>query len=179
MSTENYRALVLNADFTPISVAPLSTWDFGRTMRNVLKERVTVLEEYDVEFRSANLTYKPPSVVLLKRYINKPKRVVFNRMNIFLRDNFTCQYCGSKCHSSDLTFDHVIPRSKGGKTNFTNIVAACIPCNTRKGASSLKPVRAPIAPSAQSMPRIVPNVAGLQTAWIDYLYWSGVLEQDN
>lgn len=179
MSAPNYPALVLNADFTPVSVAPLSTWGFERTLRNVLKDRILILAEYDVTLKSANFNYKPPSVVALKEYVNKPKRVVFNRYNIFLRDNFCCQYCGKKFTASELTFDHVIPRSKGGKTCYTNIVSACISCNTYKGSkTNIKPIKEPIEPSYYDLIKRIKVTEKLHHSWIDYLYWSGVLEQD-
>lgn len=181
MSTMNYPALVLNADFQPVSVFPLSTWGFERTMRNVLKGRIIELEHYDKEFHSANFTYRPPSVVALKTYVNKPKRVAFSRLNIFLRDNFTCQYCGNRFHADELTFDHVTPRALGGKTNFENIVSACVPCNTSKGHKThMKPMTMPRAPSIYELAKAkTPSTKGLHKTWIDYLYWSGVLEQED
>lgn len=178
--TSAYPALVLNADFSPVSTFPLSVWDFARTMRNVLKDRVTVLEEYDAELRSPSLVYRPPSVVALKRYIRRPDRVPFTRMNVFLRDDFTCQYCGTRKHTKDLTFDHVIPRSQGGGTNWENIVSACVACNTRKGdRRDMKPLTPPRRPGGYEMMRrrAVPRDS-LHRSWIDYLYWSGVLESD-
>lgn len=177
MTAQKYKALVLNADFTPLSVAPLSYWDFERTLRNVLKGRVIVLEEYDEVLRSANNEYKPPSVVALKKYIAQPKRVPFNRINIFTRDNFTCQYCDKQFPSSELSFDHVIPKSKGGKTNFSNIVTACVKCNRDKADTYKKPLREPYIPDYYSMPKIAPDTHNLHHSWLDYLYWSGVLQQ--
>ena len=70
-----------------------------------------------------------PSVVSLKEYVKPARHPAFTRFNVFLRDRFQCQYCGSR---DDLTFDHVIPRSKGGRTTWENVVAACAPCNLRK-----------------------------------------------
>jgi len=179
MSTSQYSALLLNADFTPMSVAPLSVWGFERTLRNVLKERVIVLEEHDILLRSPSFAYKPPAVVALKEYVKTPKRVVFSRMNIFLRDNFTCQYCNKKFSSSTLTFDHVVPRAKGGKTSFTNIVSACVTCNARKGSSTfMKPIKEPIEPSFYALNKTLSHRGDLHKSWKDYLYWSGVLQQD-
>ncbi|MCW3782916.1 HNH endonuclease [Defluviimonas salinarum] len=175
-----YPALVLNADFAPISTFPLSTWDFGRTFRNVLKDRVIVLEEYDHEIRAPRLTYRPPSVVALKDYVKRPDRVPFTRMNLFLRDGFRCQYCGEEHAPKDLTFDHVIPRSKGGGTNWENIVAACVPCNTRKGhRQDMRPIAPPKRPSAHAlMRRRGGDLGHLHKSWTDYLYWSGALQSD-
>ena len=73
---------------------------------------------------------KLPSVVSLKTYIRPSRRPAFTRFNVFLRDEFECQYCGDP---NDLTFDHVVPRSKGGRTTWENVVTACSPCNLTKG----------------------------------------------
>ncbi len=179
MSAPNYPALVLNADFTPISISPLSTWGFERTLRNVMKGRITVLAEYDVTLRSPSFEYNPPSVIALKQYINRPKKVVFNRMNIFLRDNFCCQYCGKQFSSNELTFDHVIPRASGGKTDYSNIVSACVACNTRKGSKQdMKPINAPREPKISELTKPLTSRDNLHHSWLDYLYWSGALEQN-
>jgi len=177
--TPNYPALVLNADFSPVRIHPLSTWGFERVLRAVLRDRVVVLEEHDAELRSANLTYRPPSVIALRRYVRPQSVVPFNRMNIFLRDGFRCQYCGDQFDSRDLTFDHVIPRSRGGGTNFENIVSACAPCNSRKGSETMRPLRPPRTPSPRELARSVPqDKTQLLKGWVDYLYWAGLLEQD-
>lgn len=179
MTVPNYPALLLNADFQPVSVFPLSTWGFERTMRNHLKGRITVLETYDAELRSPSTTYRPPSVIMLKRYVKRPKIVAFSRLNIFLRDDFRCQYCGTRHDPKDLTFDHVVPRCKGGPTNFENIVACCVTCNSKKGSrTDMRPMRAPKAPDPRELIRARPPVSNLHHSWLDYLYWSGVLEQD-
>jgi len=75
---------------------------------------------------------KLPSVIALKEYVPQMRNPAFTRFNVFLRDRFSCQYCGTGLPASELTFDHVIPRSKGGRTTWTNVVAACSPCNLRK-----------------------------------------------
>lgn len=179
MTLPDYPALVLNADFTPVRIHPLSTWGFERVMRNVLKGRVTVLEEHDAVLRSPTMEYRPPSVVALKRFIRMPGNAVFNRMNIFLRDDFQCQYCGNRFATRDLTFDHVIPRSRGGGTNYENIVSACGRCNAQKGNRYMEPLRRPKTPTQRDLARLMPrDRLVLIKNWTDYLYWSGVLEQD-
>lgn len=183
MCLPNYPTLVLNADFQPVRVHPLSVWQFDRTMRAVLRDRVTVLEEYDVEFNSANLTYRPPSVIALKRYVRIPERVAFNRINIFIRDDFRCQYCGETFPTNELTFDHVIPRAKGGRNSMDNVVACCAPCNSRKGDKIWTPMKEPAVPNPREMARKVAKrkelIKGeLHADWLSYLYWSGVLEED-
>ena len=179
--TTAYPALVLNADFSPISAFPLSVWDFARTMRNVLKDRVTVLETYDAVLRSPSIAYRPPSVVALKSYIRRPNRLApFTRMNLFLRDDFCCQYCGKRLPPAELTFDHVGPRTLGGETSWENISSACVPCNARKGSrQDMRPRIKPYQPKTSELLRKKgPVKSELHKSWLDYLYWSGVLESD-
>jgi 5-methylcytosine-specific restriction endonuclease McrA len=129
---------------------------------------------------SQRTEFRIPSVVVLKEYVKPQKRVAFTRFNLFLRDEFCCQYCGSK---GDLTFDHVLPRSRGGITSWENVVAACSPCNLKKGSKTLKQAgmrlnRVPRAPTAEEMQahgrRFPPN--HLHDSWTDYLYWDAELE---
>ena len=127
---KHYPALVLNADFRPLSYYPLSLWPWQEAIKAVFLDRVTILAEYEEVVRSQRSAIRIPSVVVLKDYVKPQKRVAFTRFNLFLRDEFCCQYCGSK---GDLTFDHVLPRSRGGVTSWENVVAACAPCNRRKG----------------------------------------------
>ncbi len=176
----HYPALVLNADYRPLSYYPLSLWPWQEAIKAVFLDRVTILAEYDEVVRSQRSVFRIPSVVVLKEYVRPQKRVAFTRFNLFLRDEFCCQYCGSK---GDLTFDHVVPRSKGGITAWENVVAACAPCNLRKGNRSLKQAglhlrRPPHQPDAEEMRnvgrRFPPNF--LHDSWVDFLYWDAELE---
>jgi 5-methylcytosine-specific restriction endonuclease McrA len=107
------------------------------------------LVEYDKWVSSPSTKIRLPSVVALRDYIPMPKRVAFTRFNVFLRDRFRCQYCGETFSAKDLSFEHVIPRSKGGETSWTNIVAACDPCNVKKdNRTNMNPLRAPFVPTA-------------------------------
>ena len=109
-----------------------------------------------------------------------PKRVAFTRFNVFLRDRFRCQYCGGTFSAKDLTFEHVIPRSKGGETSWTNIVAACDPCNVKKdNRTNMKPLRAPFVPTAGELmaaKRAFPP-GYLHETWLDFLYWDAELQR--
>ncbi|TNF13987.1 MAG: HNH endonuclease, partial [Rhodobacteraceae bacterium] len=96
-----HPALVLNADFRPLSYYPLSLWPWQEAIKAVFLDRVTILAEYDEVVRSQREAFKIPSVVVLKEYVRPQKRVAFTRFNLFLRDEFKCQYCGKK---GDLTF---------------------------------------------------------------------------
>jgi 5-methylcytosine-specific restriction endonuclease McrA len=121
-----------------------------------------------------------PSVVSLKTYVKPSTHPAFTRFNVFLRDRFSCQYCGSH---DDLTFDHLLPRSRGGHTTWSNVVAACSPCNLRKGnltpkESGMYPAQMPFQPTVYHLHRngrlFPPNY--LHDSWLDYLYWDSELE---
>lgn len=128
-----YPVLVLNADFRPLSYFPLSLWSWQEAVKAVVSDRVNVVSEYEREIRSPSSRMRLPSVISLKEYVPAPNRPAFTRFNVFLRDHFTCQYCGQDFATHDLTFDHVIPRALGGRTTWGNVVAACSPCNVKKG----------------------------------------------
>ena len=93
-------------------------------------ERVNIVANYDRAVHSPSVEMKLPSVVSLKTYVKPSTHPAFTRFNVFLRDRFCCQYCGTR---EDLTFDHLLPRSRGGNTTWINVVAACSPCNLKKG----------------------------------------------
>jgi 5-methylcytosine-specific restriction endonuclease McrA len=173
-------ALVLNADYRPLSYFPLSLWPWQDAVKAAWLDRVDILAQYDDVARSPSTTIRIPSVVVLKDYVKPQKRVAFTRFNLFLRDEFCCQYCGAK---GDLTFDHVIPRASGGVTSWQNVVAACSPCNLRKGAKSLRqaglflrqPPRQPEASALHNVGRKFPP-NHLHVSWMDFLYWDAELE---
>jgi 5-methylcytosine-specific restriction endonuclease McrA len=173
-------ALVLNADYRPLSYYPLSLWSWQDAIKAVFLERVTILEEYDRVVHSARFEMRLPSVVSLKTYIRPARNPAFTRFNVFLRDRFECQYCGDP---DDLTFDHVIPRSKGGRTTWENVVTACSPCNLTKGGllprqARIPPRQTPRQPTVTELRergrKFPPNY--LHDSWTDYLYWDSELE---
>jgi 5-methylcytosine-specific restriction endonuclease McrA len=174
-----HPALVLNADFRPLSYFPLSLLSWQDAITAVFKDHVSVVAEYDKWVSSPSTKMRLPSVVALRDYIPMPKRVAFTRFNVFLRDGLRCQYCGESFPASQLTFEHVVPRSKGGETSWTNIVAACDPCNVKKdNRTNMKPLRAPFVPTARDLiaakRAFPPNY--LHATWLDYLYWDTELE---
>ena len=178
---KQHPALVLNADYRPLSYYPLSLWPWQDAVKAAFLDRVDIVAEYDEVVRSPSMTIKIPSVVVLKDYVKPQKRVAFTRFNLFLRDEFRCQYCGAK---DDLTFDHVIPRASGGITSWENVVAACAPCNLRKGSKSLrrsglglrKVPRQPTASELLNMGRRFPP-NHLHETWLDFLYWDAELDE--
>ncbi len=102
--------------------------------------------------RTVKLAFRVPKIIVLSIYDRLPRKdVKFTRHNVFLRDKFTCQYCGTTFPERELNLDHVIPRDKGGKTNWENIVTSCVRCNTRKGnkdphEANMRLLRAPRPP---------------------------------
>ncbi len=184
MSVEGCPALVLNADFRPLSYFPLSLWSWQEAVKAVFLDRVNIVSEYDRAVRSPSFEMNLPSVIALKDYVPLSRRPAFTRFNVFLRDRFSCQYCGDPYPTAELTFDHVVPRSRGGKTTWSNVVTACTRCNLRKGSrlpreSGMLPRRRPEQPSAA---RLQENGRGyppsyLHESWRDFLYWDSELEQ--
>jgi 5-methylcytosine-specific restriction endonuclease McrA len=183
MSLSAFPALVLNADYQPLSYFPLSLWHWQETIKAIFLDRVAVVQHYDRVVRSPGRELQLPSVVALKEYIPQTRRPPFTRFNVFLRDRFTCQYCQTGLPAPDLTFDHVIPRSRGGKTSWQNIVTACNRCNLRKGnrlpnECKMHPMQRPQMPSPHQLQRngrsFPPNY--LHESWRDYLYWDTELE---
>jgi len=179
-SPDAYPALVLNADFRPLSYYPLSLWCWQDAVKAVFLDRVNIVSEYERHVRSPSLAIKLPSVVSLKSYVRPALYPAFTRFNVFLRDRFACQYCGDR---EDLTFDHLIPRSRGGMTRWNNVVTACAPCNLRKGGklprdANMLPEQAPYRPTVYELHRhgrlFPPNY--LHESWFDYLYWDTELE---
>jgi len=182
----NLRTLVLNADMQPLSWAPLSAWSWQQGLVAVLQERVIQVKTYEgLRVSSANQSFEIPAVVALKTY-RRRKKVPYTRFNVFLRDEFRCQYCGRRFPVSELTFDHVIPRARLGGSRWTNIVTACGPDNLRKGCrtpkeAGMRLLRAPF----ESSPRQLDDIArrlpmakdGLHQTWLDFLYWDSELEE--
>ena len=123
----NKRVLVLNLDHSPISVCTVQR----AFLLVYLNKAQLLIDTKGYYLRSVSMSFPMPAVIKLNNYVQIPYMgVELTRQNIFKRDSFTCQYCG---HQKGLTLDHVVPRSKGGKTSWTNLVTACKRCNTQKG----------------------------------------------
>lgn len=167
--------LILNQQYRPHNIV-----DWKDAVTDMFRGAVEVLVQYDEvlahidrqtlgtfpELRKAlrqvigtdaeELTIKVPAVVVLRRKVSAHKSgVKFSKINICLRDDFTCQYCGTKLPMSKLNYDHVIPRSKGGKTEWTNITISCYPCNDRKGNKTPEEAGMPLL-SVPVKPKVLP-----------------------
>ena len=179
-SPDGMPALVLNADYRPLSYYPLSLWSWQDAIKAVFLDRVNIVAEYEQTVSSPSFVMRLPSVVSLKSYVKPSLYPAFTRFNVFLRDRFQCQYCGAK---HDLTFDHVIPRHHGGVTTWENVVASCAPCNLKKGCllpaqAGMFPHQKPYKPTVHDLHNagrlFPPNY--LHESWLDYLYWDVELE---
>ena len=126
------KCLVLNADLMPLNLTPISSISWKDAVCLVYQEKATVLFEHDEEIHSQNLTWKKPSVIVLRKYVYFKRHAKFSKTNIKIRDNYTCAYCGNKFNKNKLTIDHIHPSSKGGQSEWLNCVTACKPCNHNK-----------------------------------------------
>jgi 5-methylcytosine-specific restriction endonuclease McrA len=159
--------LVLNATYAPINVCTVR-----RAVVLLLKEKAEIIERGEIELHSATSTLARPVVIRLVSYVHIPRdthRRKITRRAVFARDDWTCQYCGAR---SNLTVDHVVPRSKGGTSSWDNIVASCAPCNRRKGnalprQAGMRLLKQPRTPS----PDVFIQVASptIPAAWRQYL----------
>jgi len=183
------NTLVLDMGYQPHRIVP---WQ--RAVALFFQDKCEIIESYDeplmtpeqvVRARSRGWTVvaKIPAVIRLLKRIARRRAVRFSRMNVLLRDNFTCQYCGEKLPTRQLNYDQVLPRSRGGKTCWENIVASCFDCNHRKAGRTPEQARMRLLKKPER-PRTLPLVAfhieegeSLPDVWRSYLYWHGALEE--
>ena len=125
-----HRVLVLNATYEP-----LNTVSMPRAVALLLSDKAEIVEAAEAHLRSQHIMLPLPLVIRLVTYVRIPRMLPLGvtRRGVLRRDNFMCQYCGRMHPSAELTLDHVLPRSRGGKNTWENVVAACKPCNHRKG----------------------------------------------
>jgi 5-methylcytosine-specific restriction endonuclease McrA len=128
------KVLVLNLDHTPVAIVTVQK----AMVLTILEKAAPIASYHYLSIRTVDREFVYPAVIRLHEYKNVPYRgVMLNRNNLFRRDRNSCQYCGSSKH---LTIDHVVPKSKGGKTDWKNLVTACLRCNTQKGDRTLEQV---------------------------------------
>lgn len=174
---ENFQTLCLDRGMVPMRVI---SWQ--RAVQLLALGKIAVLEEYDHEIKSTNWSLRIPAVVVFTKGFKKPKKAVkFSRVNIYGRDNFCCQYCGEKGTLGTLTYDHVLPRAQGGKTEWTNIVTCCSECNGKKACRTPEQARMslmkkPVQPVSVPAATIAISRNAIPDVWRDYLYWTDELE---
>ena len=179
------ETLVLDVGYRPHSRIP---WQEA-IIKVLIDKTVEVIEEYpDRYIHSATWEWKMPSVVRLIMPVKKEKAVKFSRHGIYARDKGKCQYCGSRVNKKEMQYEHVIPRSQGGKTCWENIVVACMPCNQKKGGRTPEQAKMRLL-STPVRPKKLPDMGdfglsyhpGMPESWKTYLrdhaYWNVALEE--
>jgi 5-methylcytosine-specific restriction endonuclease McrA len=172
-----FPALVLNADFRVKQAFPLSTLNWQDAIKGVIGGKYIRVADYEHVVRTQRSEFALPSVIAMTQYVPFSNKVPFNRQNIWLRDEGVCAYCQCTLTTAEMTFDHVVPQVAGGKTEWTNIVCACQPCNGAKAAKSVAKSgltlhARPYEPTAVEIARKAR--ASFQIAhetWLDYIYW--------
>lgn len=174
--------LLLNLDGTPLSMLPPSIIDWTYAIKLYYLNKVHVVKEYDDWIvHSQRLTLKVPSIIMTKRYVRPRQKVLFNRKMVYLRDNYTCQYCGDQFHAKDLTLDHVKPRSLGGISSWSNLVTCCATCNWLKGTKVIEPLNKPKEPNYWQLVKANKennhvSYTFRDPAWAEYLGYNGDLQ---
>lgn len=167
--------LVLNCDGKPLSLFPISTINWRDAISNLVMDDVDVLEVYEGwVVRSQTMEIQVPAVVMTRKWVPAGRAVRFSSTNVYMRDDYTCQYCNQVFAKDALTKEHVIPKKLGGRVEWTNIVAACGPCNQRKSHFlDMKPARAPRKPSYGEMVAKVRRepITVRHASWNTYLGW--------
>ena len=171
------RTLLLNSTYEPLKVV---SWQRAVTM--LCLGKVEVVRSYTSVLRAMRWSLMTPAVVRLVRFVRRHQvRITLSRRNVFLRDGHRCQYCRRKFPPSELTCDHVIPRSRNGGSGWDNLVTACGPCNRKKGNRTPEQAymhlrKKPERPS--HLPAMAIRFGGIQAPepWRDFLPWRSVLE---
>lgn len=165
--------LILNADCAPISMLPLSVITWEESIRYLVTEKAAVLEWYDDWIiRSERWSTRVPAIMMLNEYQKKKNSIRFSKSNVFLRDQYCCQYCGIEVNRKTATLDHVLPTSLGGSTTWENCTTSCHYCNSKKGNNrKIVPIRLPYRPSyfnlVEKRKKIPWDVK--HPSWLEYL----------
>lgn len=165
----NMMALKLDASYRPIEVI-----DALEALVMCIIGKATPVETYDTKIRSTTKAFELPAVIVLKTIVKfRFTTVACNRTNIAWRDNNQCQYCGNYFPFDKLTMDHVLPKSRGGKNTWENLVAACMKCNQKKGSrtpqeSGMIPLKKPVRPKANILRTV--SKSQISELWKNYLW---------
>lgn len=161
------KVLVLNQDYSALSICSVPK----AFLLVYMDKAELVWEAKDAVLRTVSRAYPMPSIIRLNQYVSIPYRgsVMLSRQNVFKRDHYACQYCGS---DKDLTIDHVVPRSRQGKSSWDNLVTACKQCNARKGDSTPEEAAMPLTqtPFKPSFVMFLRDFSGrVDESWLVYL----------
>lgn len=185
------KTLVLDLGYQPHRIV-----DWTRAVALLFQQKAELVEEYDEPLMTPDqieraesygwtlILKKVPAVVRLLGRVRRKKSVKFSRINVLTRDNWTCQYCGKRFPTRKLNYDHVIPRSRGGKTVWENIATCCYPCNAKKDNRTPQEARMRLLKQPVK-PRSLPVVAfhldasdSIPEVWRNWIYWHGELQSD-
>lgn len=164
------QALLLNSTFMPLRIV---SWK--KAMILTALRKVEVIEEYNKEIHTVSLSIRLPSVIRLLKFVRpRDQEIRFTRYNIYLRDKGRCQYCGRQFNMRDLTYDHVIPRARGGTATWENIVTCCRSCNLRKGGRTpqearMQLIRPPRKPVWLPLLDVTMGIRGVPASWHNYI----------
>jgi 5-methylcytosine-specific restriction endonuclease McrA len=164
--------LVLNASYEPINICAVK-----RAVVLVIKGKANMEAQCDKTLYSPTVQLNIPAVIRLTYFVKIPFRIrPFSKKNLFLRDQYTCQYCGNDYEANELTLDHVVPRSRGGESSWENTVTCCKKCNEKKGGHlpaeiGMNPIKKPRAPLFISSFRMARIPKELESSWQKYLYF--------
>jgi 5-methylcytosine-specific restriction endonuclease McrA len=163
------RTLVLTPWYLPYRIV---CWQDAITM--LYLEKVDMVVAYAEQIRSPSRSMPMPAVIRMKRKVTANRyRIRFSRLNVFMRDGFRCMYCGDKHPARELTFDHVVPRSQGGRTEWGNILSACANCNLEKGnrtpaQAGMSPLQRPFKPKSLPMQPQRLELGRIPEEWRDF-----------
>ena len=169
---KDLKVLVLNADFIPLNLVPISTISWQKCFKLTVEGIAVPIKYYEDEVvRTATEEFPVPSVIVLKEYKHFKKYAKWSKSNIKLRDDFKCQYCGKRFSHRSLTIDHVKPRSHGHGHSWTNSVAACKPCNQKKkNDTHIVPLRKPYRPTYYELAKkMLKHKKITNPHWADYV----------
>ena len=171
---KDLKVLVLNADFLPLNLVPISTIHWQKAFKLTVEGLAVPVKYYkDEVVHTTDTAYPVPSVIVLKNYKHFKKFAKWSKYNVKLRDEFHCQYCDTRFSNRSLTIDHVNPKAAGGKHSWTNSVAACKPCNqTKKDHRHVKPIRKPYRPTYYELAKKLLKEKQVKNPhWIEYVQY--------
>lgn len=167
--------LLLNADYTPMELSPISLLSWRESIRAYYTNSISILKTYDHwRVRSPSIEFEVPSIVVSNHYHKRNNYAKLTRKNLFVRDEYRCQYCGVKFYYHELTFDHVLPRSHGGDSSWENMVACCKSCNHKKGNNpKILPIKRPHRPTWHEIYNQSKcyRITIPDPAWQEFLQW--------
>ena len=166
------RTLVLNADFIPLNLVPLSTVTWQEAMCLWTQDKAVPVAYHNGKVvHSPSKTFQVPSVLLLKGFKQYTKYAKWSKRNVKVRDGFHCQYCGKKFSENSLTIDHVMPKARGGDSSWENTVAACKPCNAKKKDElKMRPIKAATRPTYYQLAKMLLEKERIKhPEWAEYM----------